>query len=406
MGGDLMTGLTISRRGMSVPPSPIRRLVPLADEARRRGIHVHGLNIGQPDIPTPDVMWEALRADLPRTLAYSPSGGIPELREAFSSYYRGHGIALTAAEILVTAGGSEAILFAIGAVADPGDEILIPEPLYANYVGFSRFLGVEVRPLTCSPETGYHLPDAETCERTITPRTRAILLCNPGNPTGTVYEDAEIERIVELAMRRNLFLIVDEVYREFCYDGRVHRSVLTMKGIDDRVILVDSISKRFSACGARIGCLATRNRDVFDTCMRFAQARLSPPGLGQIAAVPALSLPKSYYDGFVREFERRRDVVMEGLRAEPTIRCRPPRGAFYVMASLPVDDADRFVCWVLTEFQKDGETVMVAPGDGFYATPGMGKQEIRIAYVFEEEVLRRAVSILVESLRSYPGRRA
>ncbi len=398
-----MAGLTVSRRGQSVPPSPIRKLVPLADEARRRGIHVHGLNIGQPDIPTPEVMWEALRRDLPRTLAYSPSGGIPELREAFSGYYAGHGIRLGSEEILVTAGGSEAILFAIAAVADPGDEVVIPEPLYANYLGFSRLLGVEVRPLTCSADEGYHLPNSEAWERAITPRTRAILLCNPGNPTGTVYEDAEIERVVEFAERHDLFLIVDEVYREFCYDGRVHRSVLTLKGIDERVILVDSISKRFSACGARIGCLATRNRQVFETCMRFAQARLSPPGLGQIAVVPALSLPRSYYDGFAREFQTRRDLVIRGLGADPRIRCRPPRGAFYVMASLPVDDAETYVRWVLTEYQKDGETVMVAPGDGFYATPGMGKQEIRIAYVFEEKVLSRAVSILVDSLQAYPG---
>jgi aspartate aminotransferase len=401
-----MEGLAISRRGMSVPPSPIRKLVPLADEARRRGIHVHGLNIGQPDIPTPEVMWEALRKDLPRTLAYSPSGGIQELREAFSRYYAGHGIGLAADEILVTAGGSEAILFAIAAVADPGDELVIPEPLYANYIGFSRLLGVEVKPLTCPAENGYHLPEVQVLEEAITPRTRAILLCNPGNPTGTVYEDVEIERIVDLAKRHNLFLIVDEVYREFCYDGRVHRSVLTLGGIEDRVILVDSISKRFSACGARIGCLATRNREVFETCMRFAQARLSPPGLGQIAAVPALSLPKSYYDGFVKEFQARRDLVMQVLQSEPRIHCRPPRGAFYVMASLPVDDAESFVRWLLTAYQKDGETVMVAPGDGFYATPGMGKREIRIAYVFEEKVLRRAVSIIVESLNAYPGRSA
>lgn len=398
-----MAGLTISRRGQSVPPSPIRKLVPLADDARRRGIHVHGLNIGQPDIPTPEVMWDALRKDLPRTLAYSPSGGIPELREAFSGYYASHGIRLTPQEILVTAGGSEAILFAIAAVADPGDEIVIPEPLYANYVGFARFLGVEVRPLTCSAEEGYHLPGDETWERAISPRTRAILLCNPGNPTGTVYDDAEIERVVALAKRHDLFLIVDEVYREFCYDGRRHRSVLTIQGIEDRVILVDSISKRFSACGARIGCLATRNEQVFETSMRFAQARLSPPGLGQIAAVPALSLPKAYYDGFVSEFQTRRDLVMRGLAADPRIRCRPPRGAFYVMASLPVDDAEKYVRWLLTAYDKDGETVMVAPGDGFYATPGMGKREIRIAYVFEEKVLARAVSILVDSLRAYPG---
>lgn len=400
----MLEGMKVSRRGMSVPPSPIRKLVPLADEARRRGIHVHGLNIGQPDIPTPDVMWNALRENLPRTLAYSPSGGIPELRSAFAAYYGRYGISLDASQILVTAGGSEAILFAVGAVADPGEAVVVPEPLYANYIGFSRFLGVEVNPITCSAENGYHLPPLDVWERAITPRTRAILLCNPGNPTGTVYDEAEVEMVADLARRRGLFLIVDEVYREFCYDGRRHKSVLTMPDLDDRVILVDSISKRFSACGARIGCLAARNREVFDTCMKFAQARLSPPGLGQIAAVPALSLDDAYYAGFVQEFQRRRDIVIEGLAADPSIRCRPPRGAFYIMATLPVDDAETFVRWVLTDFQSGGETVMAAPGDGFYATTGLGKQEIRIAYVFEEKTLRRAVAILVEALRAYPGR--
>jgi aspartate aminotransferase len=364
MGGAVMEGLTISNRGKSVPPSPIRKLVPLADAARSRGIHVHGLNIGQPDIPTPEVMWEALRSDLPRTLAYSPSGGIPELREAFSAYYAGHGIRLTPGEILVTAGGSEAILFAIAAVGDPGDEVLIPEPLYANYVGFSRLLGVEVKPLTLG--RGGLPPSVHGSMGTgDLSRTRAVLR-NPGNPTGTVYDDAEIDRVVEIARKHNLYLIVDEVYREFCYDGRVHRSILTLPGVDDRVILVDSISKRFSACGARIGCLATHNREVFDTCMRFAQARLSPPGLGQIAAVPALALPRDYYDCFVKEFEARRNLVARCLQRVPGIRFRP-RGAFYD-GLLPVDDADSFVRWVLNEYQKDGETVMVAPGDGFYAT--------------------------------------
>lgn len=400
-----MEGIRISRRGVSVPASPIRKLVPLADQARGRGVHVHGLNIGQPDVPTPQAMWDALRSGLPSTLAYSPSGGIPELREAFSSYYETHGIRLSPAEILITTGGSEAILFAIAAVTDPGDQVVIPEPLYANYVGFSRLLGVDVVPVTCPAEDGYHLPGLDALERVLTSRTRAILLCNPGNPTGTVYDDAEIEWVTDLARRRGLFLIVDEVYREFCYDGRKHRSVLTLPGLDDRVILVDSISKRFSACGARIGCLATRNTEVFETCMKFAQARLSPPGLGQIAAVPALGLPADYYAGFVREFESRRDLVLNMLGAVPSIRCRKPRGAFYVMAGLPVDDAESYVRWLLTEYQKDGETVMPAPGEGFYATPGKGKQEIRIAYVFEKQALGRAIGILIASLKEYPGRR-
>jgi aspartate aminotransferase len=349
-------------------------------------------------------MWEELRAKLPRTLAYSPSGGIPELREAFAAYYRARSIPFDASEILVTTGGSEAILFAIGAVADPGDEVVIPEPLYANYIGFSTLLGVVVRPVTCPREDGYHLPGDEVWERAIGPRTRAILLCNPGNPTGTVYEEEEISRVARLAQRHDLFLIVDEVYREFCYDGRRHHSLACREEIADRTILVDSISKRFSACGARIGCLATRNTAVFETCMKFAQARLSPPGLGQIAAVPALALPEAYYDGFVGEFQARRDLLLAALHEDDAIQCRMPRGAFYLMATLPVDDAESFVRWMLTDFDVDGETVMVAPGDGFYASPGMGKQEVRIAYVFERAVLKRAAAILRTALQRYPRR--
>lgn len=401
-----MGEMTISRRGRAVPPSPIRKLVPLADAARARGIRVYGLNIGQPDIPTPEVMWKALRDGLPRTLAYSPSGGIPELREAFSRYYSGHGIDLDPAEILITAGGSEAILFALGAIADPGDDVLIPEPLYANYLGNAGLLGIGVRTVPCTAEEGYHLPPEEVWKEAIGPRTRAILLCNPGNPTGTVYEEAEIDRVVRLAEDRGLYLVVDEVYREFCYDGRTHRSILRRKEVADRVLLVDSISKRFSACGARIGCLATKNKEIFETCMKFAQARLSPPGLGQIAVVPALALPSGYYEGFVREFQARRDLMVSVLGCDPEIRFRPPRGAFYLMATLPVDDAETYVRWLLNEYEREGETVMMAPGDGFYATPGAGKQEARIAYVFEEGALRRACEIIVESLRVYPGRSA
>lgn len=399
-----MEGMKISNRGRSVPASPIRKLVPLADEARARGIRVYGLNIGQPDIPTPEIMWEALRGDLPKTLGYSPSPGIPKLREAFATYYRSYGIDLDAAQILVTAGGSEALFFAIGTVCDPEDEILIPEPLYANYRGVSSILGAKVVPITCSPQGGYHLPGREVWENAVTSRTKAILFSNPGNPTGTVYTDDEIEMVARFAQEKNLFLIVDEVYREFCYDGLVHKSIFSVPGIEDRVILIDSISKRFSACGVRIGCLATKNPELFDTCLRFAQARLSPPGLGQIAAVPALSLPHSYYEGFVREFQSRRDLLVEVLRSEPGIRFEIPRGAFYLMASLPVDDAETYVRWLLQEHEKDGETVMMAPGDGFYETPNSGKQEVRIAYVFEVEALRRAATIIVESLKEYPGR--
>ncbi len=401
-----MTGLAISTRGRNVPPSPIRKLVPLADAARARGVHVYGLNIGQPDIPTPDVMWQTLRKNLPTTLAYSPSAGIPELREAFARYYAEHRISLEPSEILVTTGGSEAILFAIAAVTDPGDTILVPEPLYANYLGNASILGTRIRPLACDPSAGYPLPTITAWESAISDSTRALLICNPANPTGTVYDDTEIDDLVELARRHDLYLIVDEVYREFCYDGRVHHSILEQGEAHDRAILIDSVSKRFSACGARIGCLATHNKDIFQTCLKFAQARLSPPGLGQIAAVPALALPSDYYAAFVADFQARRNLLLDCFSQDPTIACRRPSGAFYLMATLPVDDAEKYVRWLLDDYQKEGETVMMAPGDGFYATEGLGKREVRIAYVFEPEVLRKAAMIIVESLAAYPGRLA
>jgi aspartate aminotransferase len=399
-----MRPVRLSARGLASPPSPIRKLVPLADQTRARGIKVWGLNIGQPDIPTPSLMWDAALRDHPKVLSYSPSPGIPELREALSGYYARHQVELRPEDLIVTAGGSEAILFSFATIADPGDEVLIAEPMYANYLGFGNMVGVKVVPVPTSPDSGYHLPPREVWEQRLSSRTRAILFCNPGNPTGTVYNEPEVEMILEMARDWGLFVIADEVYREFCYDGRRHRSVLTYREDAERLLLVDSISKRFSACGARIGCLGTRNRQVIDAAMHYAQARLSPPSIGQWMATAALGLPGAYYEGIVKEFQRRRDVVMEEIQKMPGVVCKLPRGAFYAMAKLPVDDAEQFAIWMLTEFQEGGETTFVAPGNGFYATPGAGAQEVRIAYVFEEEPLRRALRCLAAGLQQYPGR--
>jgi len=398
-----MRAVRLSTRGQEAPPSPIRKLVPLAEAARARGVKVHSLNIGQPDIETPAAMWDAVRAH-PKVLAYSHSAGIPELREGFSRYYARHDIDMTAEEILVTSGGSEAILFALASITDPGDEVLIPEPLYANYLGFARLLEVRAVPIPTRAENGYHLPPRAEWETRLTARTRAILFSNPGNPTGTVYEAAEVEMLLSLAAEWGLFLIADEVYREFCYDGRRHQSVLTYGQAQDRIVLVDSISKRWSACGARIGCLATKNAEVRKAALSWAQARLSPPGMGQLMATAAVDLPPSYYESIVREYQARRDAVMEELARIPGVQCQVPRGAFYVMATLPVNDSERFASWMLESFSHENESTFVAPGNGFYATPNAGQREVRIAYVFEEERLRRAIQILGRGLAEFPGR--
>jgi aspartate aminotransferase len=399
-----MRPIRLSSRGLSSPASPIRKLVPLADQARAKGLKVWGLNIGQPDIPTPPRMWEAVLKDHPQVLAYSPSPGIPELRSALSAYYAKHRVDLTPEDLIVTAGGSEAILFAFASIGDPGDDVLIPEPLYANYIGFANMLGLTVTPIPTAPEDGYHLPPREVWEQRLTSRTRAILICNPGNPTGTVYREEEVEQVLEMARAWGLWVVADEVYREFCYDGMKHRSILTYKEEAERIILVDSISKRFSACGARIGCLGSKNKGLVAAAMHYAQARLSPPGLGQVMATAAMSLPEEYYEGIVKEFQRRRDVVMEEIGKMPEVLCQTPHGAFYAMAKLPVEDAEHFAVWMLTQFQHQGETTFVAPGNGFYASPGGGRQEVRVAYVFQEEALRRGLRTLAEGLRQYPGR--
>ncbi len=387
-----------------MPSSPIRKLAPLADEARRRGIQVHHLNIGQPDLPTPPMLLDTFRKQELSVLAYGHSAGLPEYREALARYYRSHGIDVTSQEVMVTTGGSEAILFALLAVTDPGDEVVVPEPFYTNYNGFAVEAGVKVVPVTSDPDEGYCLPSAAEIMAALSPRTKAILLCNPSNPTGWVYTWEELARLKELARSHDLFLISDEAYREFVYDGTEHHSLMHLAGVEDRAIVVDSISKRFNACGARVGALVTKNSEVLDSALRFGQARLCPPTFEQLAATAALGLPQEYFDSVRDEYRQRRDVAFAALEEMPGVVAHRPRGAFYTMVRLPVVDADAFCSWLLRDFSSGGETVMLAPGNGFYANPGLGKQEVRLAFVINQDATRRAMEILAEALEKYPGR--
>ncbi len=395
---------TLSQRAHTMPPSPIRKLVPYAEEAKRRGVHVYHLNIGQPDIPTPDEMLDAFRNHDIKVLAYGHSGGLWEYREGLAKYYQKHDIRVTKEQILVTTAGSEAIIFALLATMDPGDEILIPEPFYTNYTGFAVEAGVTVVPLTCKAEDGFALPPDEEIRAKITPKTRAIMICNPNNPTGYVYSWEEMQRLRTLVLEYDLFFLSDEVYREFVYDGKKHHSVLHLPGIDDRAIILDSISKRYSACGARIGCLVTRNEEILETALRFGQARLCPPTLEQLGALAALDTPQSYFDEVMSEYRERREVVFEALARIPGVTGQKPSGAFYATVKLPVDDADRFCIWLLDSFHDQQETVMMAPAAGFYATPGLGKDEVRIAFVLNAPSMRRSMDILGKALQTYPGR--
>jgi aspartate aminotransferase len=391
----------VSGRGDRMPASPIRRLMPLAEEAKRAGVRVLHLNIGQPDLETPAPMRERLARYPDRVIAYTPSGGTPEYLAYLSEYYRRLGISLSAEELIATTGGSEAILFAFLACADAGDEALLVEPFYTNYSAFAAMAGVRLVPLTTRVEDGFHLPRREEWERACTLRTRMVLLCNPNNPTGTVYSPEELRLVAGFCRDRGLFLVCDEVYREFLYDGRRTVSALVLDGAEDTVVVVDSLSKRYSACGIRLGCLATRNRDVHRASLRMAQGRLSPPGLAQFMAVGALDLPASYFTELVQEYERRRNVLYEGLRKIPGVFLTQPEGAFYFVARLPIVDCDDFASWMLTDFQHAGATVMVAPARGFYGTPGLGADQVRIAYVLKEEDLRDAVEILSAGLAAY-----
>jgi aspartate aminotransferase len=391
----------ISKRGQEIQASPIRKLKPYADQAQERGIHVYFINIGQPDIPTPRPVLDAFHNYDEKVLSYGPAQGFLELRQAIADYFAIHNISLDPEDVIITTGGSEAIHFSFSVVADPGDQIIIPEPFYTNYNGYASFANVSIVPLTLDVEDGFRLLSAEEIEAKITSRTKAILLCSPNNPTGTVYTPEELERVVSIVKKHDLFLIGDEVYKEFVYDGGIHKSVLEYEDIKDRVIVVDSISKRFSCCGARIGTVITRNRELYQSLLRFAQARLCPPSVEQKAAHAAYRMGKDYFQSVREEYERRRDVLYEGLKDISGIVIHKPQGAFYIIVRLPIKDAEHFVEWMLTDFHLDNETVMVAPAQGFYRSTGKGKDEVRIAYVLNEQDMRRAIEVFKAGLEKY-----
>lgn len=393
--------MKISRRGQDIQESPIRKLKPLADQAIAEGVHVYFINIGQPDIPTPQPVWDAVRSFDEEVLSYGPAQGFLDLRQAMADYFCAYNIPLDSENVIITTGGSEAIHFAISAVADSGTEIIIPEPFYTNYNGYAAFADVKIVPLTLSVKEGFRLPAKEVIEAKITPQTRAILLNSPSNPTGVVYTPEELERVVDVVKTHDLFLIGDEVYKEFVYDGRTHKSVLEYTDIQDRVIVVDSISKRFSCCGARIGAVVTRNPDIYHAVLKFAQARLCPPTLEQKAALSLYRMGMGYFEPIRDEYRRRRDVLFEGLSEIPGIVMDKPQGAFYIIVQLPIKDSEHFVRWMLTDFRLDNETVMVAPAQGFYSTPGKGTDEVRIAYVLKESDMKRAIEIFKAGLDKY-----
>ncbi len=387
-----------------MPASPIRELVPFSEAAKKAGKHVYHLNIGQPDIASPKVALDAVRNMEISVLEYSHSAGFESYREGLAQYYRKNGINLTKDEIIITTGGSEALIFGFMTCFDPGDEVIIPEPFYANYNGFAMTAGISVVPVTAKIEDGFALPSIADFEKLIGPKTKGIVICNPGNPTGYLYSKGELEQLRDLVKKHDLYLFADEVYREFCYDGAQPFSVMNLEGIDQNVILIDSVSKRYSMCGARIGALISKNKEVMAAAMKFAQARLSPPTLAQIASEAALETPDEYFTEVVDEYVVRRNITVDGLNAIPGVFCPKPKGAFYCIASFPVDSAERFCQWLLEDFDYQGETVMMAPASGFYATPGLGEKEARIAYVLEKESLKKAVKCLEEALKVYPGR--
>jgi aspartate aminotransferase len=396
--------LTVSKRGVEMPASPIRKLVPFADAAKKKGVKVYHLNIGQPDIETPPAIMNAVKqADIP-VLEYSHSAGNESYRRKLTEYYAKTGIAVTHEQILITTGGSEAILFAFFTCLDEGDEVIIPEPLYANYLGFACEAGVKVVPIPSTIETGFKLPPVSEFENVITPRTRAILICNPNNPTGYLYSKDEIFAIGEMCKKHDLFLFSDEAYREFCYSDQDYTSVMHIPGIDQHAILIDTVSKRYSACGARIGAFVTKNTEVYNAAMKFAQARLSPPGLAQVLGEAAVDLPDNFFDKPKAEYLSRRDLLVSRLNQMEGVYCPNPGGAFYAMAKLPIDDSDKFCQWMLEEFSYNNQTVMFAPATGFYITPGLGLNEIRLAYVINKQDISNAMDCLEQALKVYPGR--
>lgn len=393
--------MQLSQRAIEIQASPIRKLMPHAVAAKKRGIKVYQLNIGQPDIPTPQVMIDAYHGFSDKVLAYGPSQGLDVYRQGLVEYYSRNGIQLQEDDIIVTTAGSEAVTFAMMVVCGVGDEVIVPEPFYTNYNGFATMAGITVTPLTTYAETGYQLPSDAEIEARITPRTKAIMICNPGNPTGTVYSHEDIFRLAALAKKHGLYVISDEVYREFVYDGLTHTSIMHVPGMEEHAILVDSVSKRYSACGARIGCLVSRNKPLMEATLKFAQARLCPPTVDQLAANACISLTQEYFDTTLAEYKARRDLVYDALMQIPGVVCKKPQGAFYIIAKLPIDDAERFVTWLLDEFSVDGETVMGAPAEGFYATPGLGKDEIRLAYIINREELAKAMRIFALGVAAY-----
>ena len=393
----------ISEKGMHIPPSPIRKLVPYAEAAKRRGVKVYHLNIGQPDIRTPDEALRAVNGVRDKIFEYGHSAGNEQYRRKLAGYYESVGIDVSPDDMIITVGGSEAIFMAMTVCMNSGDEVLVPEPFYANYNGFATEAGVNIKPIFSTIENDFAMPPMSEFERHITPRTKAILICNPNNPTGYLYSKEELEQLRDIALKNDLFLICDEVYREFCYDGAKHFSVLNLKGADENVIMIDSVSKRYSMCGVRLGTLVSRNKEVIGACLRMGQARLCPPFLAQVAAEAALDTPSSYFQEVHDEYQRRRDCIVKALNDIEGVYCPTPRGAFYAIVKLPVDDCERFAQWLLEKFEYKGQTVMVAPATGFYASRNLGHDEVRIAYVLRCEDLLAAAECLREALKVYPG---
>ena len=394
----------ISKKGINMPESPIRKLVPFSEKAKKDGKKVYHLNIGQPDIKTPELALEAIHNFSDKVVEYSHSAGFESYRKGLAKYYQNLGIAINHDDIIVTTGGSEALLFALNTCLDVGDEIIIPEPFYANYNGFSTSAGVKVKPIATSIYDGFALPKIQEFEKLITPNTKAILICNPGNPTGYLYSKKELETLRDIVIKHDLFLIADEVYREFAYDGNVHHSVLNIEGLKENSIVIDSTSKRYSMCGIRVGCIVSKNKVLMAAVMKFAQARLSPPTFGQIAGEAALKTDISYFEEVSAEYVSRRDLLVEGLNKIEGVFCPKPTGAFYAIAELPVDNADKFAQWLLEDFELDGETIMIAPAAGFYATPNIGTNQVRIAYVLNKKSLQKSITILDAALKLYNGK--
>lgn len=394
----------ISNKGLQMPESPIRKLVPYAEAATAKGRKIYQLNIGQPDIKTPKVALDAVRNHDIEVLSYSHSAGFDSYREKLAGYYQKTALPVQKEDIIITTGGSEALLFAMGSITDPGDEVIIPEPFYANYNGFATASGVTIKPIQANIDDGFALPAISEFEKLITDKTKAILICNPGNPTGYLYTKEEVKQLADLALKHDIFIVSDEVYREFAYDGAEHHSIMSFPELSENAIMVDSVSKRYSMCGARIGCLVSKNKEVIDTAMKFAQARLSPPTFAQIASEAALDTPQEYFDEVIEQYTYRRDILVEGLEKIEGVKVAKPKGAFYCIAELPIEDADDFAKWLLESFQDDNETVMVAPAAGFYSTPDTGKNQVRIAYVLKKENLERAIAILEKALKAYKNK--